>query len=239
MKLKPIIGLTCQYDNTINRGVNRINSEYISAVVESGGMPLIIPNLENTDDIGRYLDLIDGIIFTGGEDIAAQYFGEEPVKEITEVSRDRDMTEMALFEKAYEKCIPIFGICRGIQLINIALGGNLYQDIYTQVPEVHGHSCEISLQEGYHSISIIKNSMVYEIFGKEKLLVNSLHHQALKDLGKDLKITAKASDGIIEAIESTNDKFVLGVQFHPETMSMKYKEFLKPFKYFIDKCKNR
>jgi putative glutamine amidotransferase len=237
MKLKPIIGLTCQYDSTINRGVNRINCEYISAVLEAGGMPLVIPNLQSTGDIEMYLNVIDGIIFTGGEDVSAHYFGEEPVKEITEVSRDRDMTEMALFEKAYEKGIPIFGICRGMQLINIALGGNIYQDIYTQVPGVHGHSCEISLQEGYHSINITRNSIVYEIFGKEKLLVNSLHHQALKNLGKDLKITAKAPDGIIEAIESTNEKFILGLQFHPETMAMKYKEFVKPFKYFVDKCK--
>src|SRR5690606_12649100 len=110
------------------------------------------------------------------------------------------------------------------------------QDIYTQIPGVLGHSCEKSLKEGYHTINISKGSMMYDIFGKEELLVNSLHHQACRDLGNNLEITAKSKEGIIEAIESTNDKFILGVQFHPESMSMKYKEFLKPFKYFIQSC---
>ena len=236
--MKPIIGLTCQYDSTINRGVNRINAEYINAIAEAGGIPFIIPNLESTEDIGRYLDIVNGIIFTGGEDVSAQYFKEEPIKEVTEVSRDRDITEMALFEKAYEKGIPIMGVCRGMQLINIALGGSLYQDIYVQVPNVFGNNNKISLKEGFHTINISKDSLVYEIFNKESLLVNSLHHQACKELGRNLKVAAQAKDGIIEAIESTNEKFVLGLQFHPETMAMKYKEFLKPYKYFVEVTKH-
>ncbi len=235
--MKPIIGLTMQYDSSINRGVNRINCEYINVVLEGGGIPVVIPNLTTIDDVDRYVSLLDGIIFTGGEDIGSHYFGEEPVKEVTHISHDRDKTEMALFQKVYEKGIPIFGICRGMQLINIALGGTVYQDIYSMIENVHGHTTEINLQEGYHSINISKETMMYEIFGKEKIFVNSLHHQALKDLGKDLKVTATATDGIIEAVESTNERVILGVQFHPETMSMKYKEFVNPFKYFIDKCK--
>lgn len=236
--MKPVIGLTTQYDSTINRGVNRINCEYVNVVLEGGGIPFLIPNLTNLEDIDRYVGLLDGIIFTGGEDIGSHYFGEEPVKEVTYISHDRDRTEMALFQMAYERGIPIFGICRGMQLINIALGGTIYQDIYSMVDHVHGHTCEINLQEPYHSINISRETMMYEIFHKEKLLVNSLHHQALKELGKNLKVSAKAADGIIEAVESTNDIFLLGVQFHPETMSMKYKEFVKPFKYFIDKCRS-
>lgn len=226
-----------QYDSSINRGVNRINCEYINAVVEGGGIPVVIPNLQDTENMDRYVDIVDGIIFTGGEDVSSNYFGEEPLKEVTMISRDRDLTEMALFMKVYEKGIPIFGICRGMQLINIALGGNVYQDIYTQAPGVHGHTCETNLQEGYHNINISVGTIMHEIFNKEKLQVNSLHHQALKTLGKDLKVTANSSDGIIEAIESTNHKFIMGVQFHPETMAMKYKEFIKPFSYFVDKCK--
>ncbi len=237
MLLKPIIGLTCHKEDKIHSSINRVNYAYIWAVVRAGGIPVIIPILENTDDINKYIDIIDGIIFTGGGDISSHYFGEEPIKEVDGVCLDRDRTELALFHEAYERSMPIFGICRGSQLINISLGGSIYQDIYTQVSNVLGHTCENNIQDGYHTINIQKDSILHKIFGKEKLVVNSLHHQSIKTLGKDLKITASAADGIVEAIESTNDKFVLGVQFHPEAMAMKYEEFLKPFKYFVDKCK--
>ena len=237
--MKPIIGLTSTFDSTVRRGIFMINREYINAIVESGGIPIVIPNLENTEDIDEYIDMLDGIIFTGGEDIAPQYFNEEPVREVTEISTNRDLTELALFKGAYDKGIPIFGVCRGLQLINVALGGSLYQDIYSQVAGVHGHTCQINLKEGYHLINISEGTVIYDIFDTEKLLVNSLHHQAIRDLGHNLKVTATASDGIIEAIETTNNNFVLGLQFHPETMAMKYKEFLRPFKYFIEQCNEK
>lgn len=235
--MKPIIGLTCASENLVNRSINRLNYTYIKAVVKAGGIPIIIPIMENKENIYRYLDIVDGIIFTGGGDISAQYFGEEPIKEVDEICLDRDMTEMALFHEAYKRGRPIFGICRGHQLINIALGGSIYQDIYTQVANVLGHRCNDNVQDGYHSISIKKDSMLFDIFQKENLVVNSQHHQSIKSLGKDLKITASATDGIVEAIESTNDNFILGVQFHPEAMAIKYEDFLKPFKYFLDRCK--
>lgn len=235
--MKPIIGLTCQKDNLTNRSINRINYPYIKSVIAAGGLPIIIPTLEDTKDISRYLDILDGVIFTGGGDISAHYFNEEPIREVDEVCQDRDMTEIALFHEAYKKGKPIFGICRGLQLINIALGGSIYQDIYSQLPNVLGHTCANNIQDGYHSINIQKDSIMYEIFKKEKLVVNSQHHQSIKSLGKDLRVTAEAKDGIIEAIESTNENFILGVQFHPEAMAMKYEDFLKPFKYFVDRCK--
>lgn len=235
--MKPIIGLTCEKENSINKSINRVNYPYIKAVIASGGIPIIIPTMEDTKDINRYIDIVDGVIFTGGGDISAHYFNEEPIREVDEVCQDRDMTEIALFHEVYKRGKPIFGICRGIQLINIALGGSIYQDIYSQVPNVLGHTCANNIQDGYHSINIQKDSIMYEIFQKEKLVVNSQHHQSIKSLGKDLRVIAEAKDGIIEAIESTNEKFILGVQFHPEAMAMKYEEFLKPFKYFVDRCK--
>jgi len=236
--LKPVIGLTCNNENLVNRSINKINYTYINAVVEGGGVPVIIPILKNVEDIERYLDVVDGLIFTGGEDVSSLYFDEEPIREVDEICHDRDITEMELFKKAYEKGVPIMGICRGLQLINIALGGNIYQDIYKQVPNVLGHTCGNNIQEGYHTINISKDSMMYEIFNEERLVVNSQHHQSIKDLGKDLKVTSTTSDGIVESIESTNDKIILGVQYHPEAMAMKYKKFIKPFRYFIDKCNN-
>ncbi|TJX15417.1 gamma-glutamyl-gamma-aminobutyrate hydrolase family protein [Tissierella creatinini] len=234
--MKPVIGLTCEKENLINRSINRVNYPYIMSVIAAGGIPIIIPTMEDTEDISRYLDIVDGVIFTGGGDVSTHYFNEEPIREVEEVCQDRDMTEMALFHEAYKRGKPIFGICRGIQLINIALGGSIYQDIYTQVPNVLGHTCANNIQDGYHIINIKKESILYDIFQKEKLVVNSQHHQSIKSLGKDLRVIAEAKDGIIEAIESTNENFILGLQFHPEAMAMKYEEFLKPFKYFIDRC---
>lgn len=235
--MKPVIGLTCQNENLVNRSINRLNYTYINAVVEGGGIPVIIPIMKKTDDIKNYLDIVDGIIFTGGEDVSPLYFGEEPLREVDAICHDRDITELELFKVAYERGIPIFGICRGLQLFNIALGGTLYQDIYKQIPNAIGHICGHNVQEGYHSINISKDSILYDIYNEEKLVVNSQHHQSLKDLGKDLKITATTSDGVIESIESTNDKFLLAVQFHPEAMAMKYDKFINIFSYFIDKCK--
>jgi putative glutamine amidotransferase len=235
--LKPVIGITCSNDSSYGRNTNLINYTYVNAVFKSGGTPVIIPIIKDERDAEAYLDILDGIIFSGGGDVSPLYFNEEPVKEVECIDFDRDASEITLFNKAYEKGIPIFGICRGAQLLNIALSGDIYQDIYTQVQNVHGHTCGQNVQEGYHTINIIEDSIMYEIFKKDKLVVNSQHHQAIRKLGKNLRVTARSKDGIIEAIEATDDKFILGVQFHPEAMAMKYDEFLNPFKYFIERCK--
>lgn len=235
--MKPVIGLTCSSEDLMNGSLNKLNNTYINAVDKGGATPIIIPILQDGSNIEEYLEIVDGIIFTGGGDISPLYFGEDPINEIGQIDYDRDLIEMALFQKSYEKDIPVFGICRGLQLINIALGGDIYQDIYAQVPNVQGHTCMHNIQEGYHVINILKDSILYDIFKKNKLLVNSQHHQAIRKLGHNLKVTARSNDGIIEAVESTNDKFVLGVQFHPEAMAVKYDEFIKPFRYFINRCK--
>ena len=234
--MRPIIGLTCSSENMVSKSINRLDYPYINAITESKGIPIIIPILKNYDHIERYLDIVDGIVFTGGEDLSPLLFNEEPIRKLGDVDMDRDLTEMYLFEKAYERGIPILGICRGAQLINIALGGSVYQDIYSQIDHVIGHSYPNNLQNGHHTISIEKDSLMFQIFNKEKLVVNSWHHQSINKLGRNLKITATTTDGIVEAIESTNEKFVLGLQWHPESMLVKDQEFLKPYTYFVSKC---
>lgn len=235
--MKPVIGLTSQYNHLVNRKMIEINNTYVNAFIEGGGVPIIIPIVKDTDEIDSYLDLVDGLVFTGGDDISPLYFGEEPIKEIGSICTDRDKMELELFKRAYERKIPILGICRGLQIINVALKGTIYQDIFVQLPYFIAHVCTNNVHQGFHSINIKKDSILYEIFGKERMVVNSQHHQSIKDIGANLKVTATSVDGIVESIESTNEKFVLGVQFHPEAMIYNDKEFVKIFNFFIDKCR--
>ncbi len=234
--MKPIIGLTSQFEYSVSRKFNKLNYTYIDAVVKGGGVPIIIPILKNLDDLDKYLDSVDGIIFTGGEDISPLLFGEDPTKEVDTICYDRDKIELELFKRAYNRGMPILGICRGLQLINVALGGTLYQDINSQLPNSLGHISTYNIEGGYHSIDIINDTILYDILGKEKINVNSQHHQSVKELGKNLRVNALSSDGVIEGIETTTGNFVLGVQFHPEAMIEEAKEFINIFEYFILYC---
>ena len=234
---KPIIGITCIQANIKGKKVNTINDFYFDAVQKAGGVPVIIPSVTDEETIEEYARILDGVVFTGGHDVWPQRFGEEPVKQVVEITHERDQLELVLFHKSYGAGIPILGICRGLQLVNIALGGTLYQDIYSQVEGVGGHSFGYNPEEVYHSIQIEEGSIMKEIYNRETVHVNSEHHQAIKDLGRDLKVTSRAPDGIIESIESTNDKFVFAVQYHPEAIAPKYPEHQKIFNYFVEKCR--
>lgn len=235
--MKPLIGLTCQFDYLPKKRLNKINYTYIDAVKRAGGIPIILPIVRDIDAIDSYLKVIQGLVLTGGEDAAPLLYGEEPIKEVDSICFERDNMELNIIKRAYVMNIPIFGICRGIQMINIAFGGSLYQDINRQISNSIGHYAGSSIEGGYHTIEIVKDSMMYEIFNKDRVQVNSQHHQSIKGLGDNLKVNALSLDGVIEGIESTNNRFVLGVQFHPEAMINLHGEFLDIFKYFISYCK--
>lgn len=235
--LKPIIGLTSQYEHLVGRKMIKMNNTYVNAVVESGGVPIVLPIIKSMSDVERYLDLVDGLIFTGGGDVSPIYFGEEPIKEVDSICLSRDKMELELFIKAYDRKIPILGICRGLQVINIALGGTLYQDIPAQLPNAIGHMCSYNINQGYHTINIVEDSLFHSIFKTDKIIVNSQHHQSIRDLGRDLKVTSTTIDGVIESIESTNDKWLLGTQFHPEVMIENDDKFMGIFNLFIGRCK--
>ena len=230
--MKAIIGITT-FTGT-KKTQHSVNNTYINAVFEAGGIPVTIPIIHDEANYDNYLDILDGIIFTGGLDVSPLSYDENPLKEINDISSIRDKYELGLFKKAYERKMPILGICRGHQITNVALGGKLYQDLYTQIPNCLGHSPSgVSNNEFYHSINIEKESKLYDIFKKEKIFVNSFHHQAVKELGKDLAISALSEDGIIEAVEATDDRFLIGLQFHPENLVKDHPEFLKLFKELI------
>ena len=201
--MKPIIGIAISNRVKSKKIYSVINNDYIKAVQKAGGIPILIPFSNNIENIKEYTDKIQGIIFTGGEDISPLAYNEDPLKEVECIIEERDRFELELFKEVYEKQIPILGICRGLQLINIALGGNLYQDINSQIPNSYGHAPKHTLRHNlYHSVKIEKYSKLFDIFKTEDLKVNSFHHQSVKKLGTDLKVTALSNDGIIEAIES-------------------------------------
>lgn len=208
----PVIGISGNFregDCTLAQG-------YYMSVLEAGGTPVVIPSYDNEKALVSILDTLDGLVLSGGADIDPDYLGEEPLDCIS-VNPRRDAQELMLVRLAVERQIPILGICRGIQMLTAALGGKLYQDIKTQ----HGrpcieHSQTIARGLPSHDVKIEKDSLLHSLMGTETLAVNSFHHQAVKEVPQGFRVTAMSEDGIIEGMESTTFRPILGVQWHPE-----------------------
>lgn len=233
----PVIGVTIWKDFKNSNVYETVNEANLNSIIDNGGAPIMLPITNNDEVIDKYLEMIDGIFFTGGEDISPLIFGEEPIKGLGSIEYDRDEFEVRLYKKAVEKNMPILGICRGMQLINVAAGGTVYQDIYNQRPNTNSHDPKITFWGNeYHSVEINEGSKIYEIFKKAHIKTNSYHHQAVKDIAEGYKATAFAKDGIVEGIESVNLNFAVGVQWHPEVMYDKYPLFKNLFKAFIDEA---
>src|SRR5699024_7127599 len=185
-------------------------------------------------------EAIDGLYLTGGNDIDPTIFGEEPHPNLGEINPIRDSFEIALIQQMLTQDKPVLGVCKGTQMINIALGGDMYQDIYTQIDTpLLQHAQNAPAEHGSHYVAIQANSLLNNITGKEKIKVNSRHHQANRMPGENMIHSGTASDGIIEATESTQHTFVLGLQWHPENMAVKDDENAKKiFNGFVKACHN-
>jgi len=203
---RPMIGITANYAD----GDAMIRSVYYRQIVKAGGTPVIIPPVADHQVIINMLDRIDGLVFTGGADYSPLWSNEEPLKELGHVNPERDLPELLLTRLAYNRQIPILGTCRGMQTIALALGGRLTQDIKTPLKHVQ----DAVREEPTHSINIRENSVLFDLYG-EKTYVNSFHHQAVAECGDKFRVTATAPDGIVEAIESSEQKAIIGVQWHP------------------------
>ncbi|MGR3309368.1 MAG: gamma-glutamyl-gamma-aminobutyrate hydrolase family protein [Candidatus Brocadiales bacterium] len=220
--MKPIIGINSDYQD----GKYFSKKEYTEAIALAGGVPLILPIVEDKELIARQVNLIDGLLLSGGKDILPERYGETSLKKTKPVPEQKDDFDFQLAKKALDTNIPIFGICYGLQLINVGLGGSLIQDIPSQ------HETSINHRTDTHNVCIDKTSRLYKISKRKTIKVNSTHHQAIKSLGNKLRVSAVADDGIIEAIESTDHTFVVGVQWHPEEI-IRRKTQLELFKTLV------
>jgi len=237
VSLKPIIGITCSYD--WNKGYFRINRAYVTAIERAGGVPIILPSI-SPDNVREIVGIVDGVLLSGGVDIDPHLYGEKPIHKMGKIDPDRDLFEIELTKEVLRRELPLLAICRGIQVLNVAAGGTLYQDIESQVKGSIKHKWHtpsgLDAPPSYptHIVKIKAGSMLHKIFGKQELRVNSFHHQAVKDVGKKFIATAWAEDEVIEAIEYTGSSFILGVQWHPEWMMNS--EMMKIFEEFVKRA---
>lgn len=221
----PLIGISC---GRTSAGAASLSANYTEAVARAGGIPVIFPTVADPALAAALLKQVDGVIFSGGPDLDPSHYGETVWNETVEVDTLRDASDLMLMRAALDAGKPVLAICRGEQLMNVVLGGSLYQDIPTQVDTMVAH------RNALHRIGVEKGSVLYGLFGEDSLTVNSLHHQAVKQVAPGVRVTAHAPDGIVEAYEYGNQ--VIAFQFHPEMMVRTDDEWLAPFRYFVRKA---
>ncbi len=215
----PLIGLTSSHTrNEYGQPAVQVLRTYIREVIKAGGIPLVIPSETAPEMLDELYAHLDGLILTGGDDIGIHYFNGEPHSTVQKADDERDVIELALTKIAVKGNKPLLGICRGIQTLNVALGGDLYTHIQDQHPEKvkHNYYPEYPRDLISHPVTIKPDSKLFDIVGKDKIEVNSLHHQGIKTLADDLVATAFSPDGIIEAAELPDHPFAIAVQWHPE-----------------------
>ena len=214
---RPLIGITSAY--IPDGDYAKVHSSYTQAIKEAGGTPVILPVPEDDDLVGEYVRVLDGLLLTGGDDVPPEAYGESPLEQTKTLSPRRHRFEKVLVEAWLPTRKPILGICRGLQQINVVCGGTLVQDIPTQVGTSVIHRDPKRRGDVAHRVEIEPGTMLRSLLSSASVQVNSNHHQAVKDVGKSLRISARSSDGVIEALEFTGGRFGLLVQWHPERIT--------------------
>lgn len=212
---------------------------YVNALALVEATPLIIPVFEAANLIGHLLDMADGLMLIGGPDVDPVHYDQTAHPGLRQVTPDRDRLELQVTQWALSKRLPILAICRGTQLLNVVAGGSLWQDIATQVPGAQKHDQHPDHREDHlaHSVQIEPSSRLASICRQTRLDVNSLHHQAIKQIGEGLSVVAHSEDGIIEAVEGVGDPWIVGVQWHPEWLVADCEAMRSLFRAFREACR--
>lgn len=239
--MKPLIGITTGeiYNLTSSWSPQAYGQSYTysDAIIRAGGIPVLIPLMADSDTLEQLYGKLDGILFAGGNDINPQLYKEEASEYVIDVSDKRDKVEATLLKWTLRDKKPLLGICRGAQLWNALLGGSLYQDIATDLPTATDHDISTKLQDLEHlahKLKVDESSRLSKIIDSTSINANSHHHQAFKVLGEGIKASAWAEDGVIEAIESHDDAYAIGIQCHPESLEAVEPKWSLVFKSFIN-----
>lgn len=230
----PIIGIFASVDG---EGRTSVLPSYAEAVEKTGGVPVLFPYTEDRRSLDRFLALCDGFLFAGGPDMDPAYYGEERSPSCGAVEEKRDTLDLEAFPRAYATGKPILGICRGAQLINVALGGTLYQDIPSELQTEIAHVQNEPKFSYSHEIRVLPATPLSALFGTCRVRVNSFHHQAIKSLGCGLSVMAAADDGVIEALYLMEKQYLRAYQWHPERLYGTDEYSQRIFRDFTEACK--
>jgi putative glutamine amidotransferase len=211
---RPIIGITSVYEPAKEKkpAETTVGFAYAAAVAENGGVPVVLPTIDDEQILQRYLEVLDGLVLIGGDDIPPEAYGEQPHETVVPLEKHRYDFERKLIARWFESGKPLLGVCLGMQFTNVVAGGTMVQDIPSEIGTKVNH-------RSYHRVQIEPSSLLARLLNSHEASVLSSHHQAVDSLGKNLRVTARSEDGVAEALERTDGKFGLFVQWHPEAMT--------------------
>ena len=230
--MKPVIGVMPLWDEL--RDSLWMLPGYLDGISQAGGLPLIFPFTSDEEEISQLMDRCDGFLLTGGHDVSPDIYGEDPLPQLQECCRKRDDMELIVLRKAVEQDKSVLGICRGLQFINAALGGTLYQDLPTQRPSGVEHHQSGAYDAPTHDVDLVADSPLCRYLGKTSMKVNSYHHQGVKDLADSLSVMGTAPDGLTEALYRPSSRFLWAVQWHPEFMFRTDADSREIFRAFVE-----
>ena len=233
--MKPLIGITPLVDT--ERESLWMLPEYMDGIAEAGGLPIMLPLTDDAADIVRLTAMCDGLLFTGGHDVSPYIYKETPTPQCGECSAERDSMELVLLSEAMKQDKTVMGICRGIQFINAALGGTLYQDLPTEHPSAVEHHMTAPYDRAIHNVSILEGTPLHSLLGISSLGVNSYHHQAIRTLAPSLTAMAMSDDGLVEAVTHNTMRYLRAYQWHPEFAYKKDEASRRIFADFVENCR--
>jgi putative glutamine amidotransferase len=215
-----------------------LKTAYAEAVLRAGGLPLVLPYSDDRLVVEAYLDRVSGVLVSGGGfDVPPELYGEQPREGLGPLKPERSHFELALVKGALARNLPVLGVCGGMQLLNVALGGTLFQDLGRELPQAKPHQQTHDRTHPHHPIEVREGTVLAEYLGKGQLMVNSTHHQAVKAPGEKLEVAATAPDGVIEAVEAKGYAFAVGVQWHPELLIDNVPPNLGLYRGFVNKAR--